>query len=192
MNHQSKDTHLSGTTVVELDRALLQLGLLTKLVPSKVDESVAEVTDKLVSSSFDTFHDTNLEETNEAHNLKDSELIDVVKGGKTVANVGESSARVVDIAGETNTGLLGQVSNNGKHGNAAMFYLGVSKTVKRLLITVSNKAERIEKSQRGLGTELLLERHVHGDRGPRSLLRRSESSGSGNERCGNDSLHGDD
>jgi len=44
VDHEAKDTHLGGPSVVELDGALPHLGLRRELVPSKVNEAVSEVT----------------------------------------------------------------------------------------------------------------------------------------------------
>ena len=39
MNHQAEESHLRGTALVELDRALLLLPLVGLLVPAEVDEA---------------------------------------------------------------------------------------------------------------------------------------------------------
>ena len=44
MDHEAKDAHLGGPSVVELDGALPHLGLGGKLVPSEIKGAVAEVT----------------------------------------------------------------------------------------------------------------------------------------------------
>ena len=57
VDHKSKDSHLCGTAVVELDGTLGKLGLLIKVIPSKVNVSVTEVTNEFVSSSRNVSHD---------------------------------------------------------------------------------------------------------------------------------------
>ena len=52
MYHQSKNSHLGGTAVVELDGALLKLGLLVEGVPAEIDETVAEVSNELSSGDI--------------------------------------------------------------------------------------------------------------------------------------------
>jgi hypothetical protein len=52
--HESKDSELGGTSVVQLQSTLLELLLVGEGVPSKVDASVTEVTNELVSGSGDS------------------------------------------------------------------------------------------------------------------------------------------
>ena len=54
MHHQTEDSHHGGTSVVKLNGALSELGLGSKFIPSKVDESVSEVTSEfaLISESL--------------------------------------------------------------------------------------------------------------------------------------------
>ena len=61
VDHESEDTKHGGTAVVELDGALGELGLLIKVIPAKVDVSVAEVTDVLVSGSCNITHEADLQ-----------------------------------------------------------------------------------------------------------------------------------
>ena len=43
MNHEAKDAHHSCAAVVDLDRALPLLGSIIELVPTKINETVAEI-----------------------------------------------------------------------------------------------------------------------------------------------------
>lgn len=47
MDHQAKDAHHGGATVVQLDTTLDELDTIVKDVPAKVDEPIAEVSRKL-------------------------------------------------------------------------------------------------------------------------------------------------
>ena len=71
--HQPQDTHLSSTTIVQLDGTLLQLILLAEAVPG-LAAAVAEISGG-ISSSVDVLHDEDLQETNEGHDLKDALLL---------------------------------------------------------------------------------------------------------------------
>ena len=69
-----------------------------------------------------------------------------------------------------------------------MFELDVAETVELLLVTVSNKAKRIEEAKRRLGTEFAVEGHVEG-RGGGLLGDGGECGGTGEEGCNNRKLH---
>jgi hypothetical protein len=56
VDHQCKDSHHGSAALVQLDGTLLELGLGIECVPSKVDQVVAEVTNKFVGSGHIT-HD---------------------------------------------------------------------------------------------------------------------------------------
>ena len=68
VDHEAKDAHLGGTAVVELDAALLELGLLGEGIPAEVEGAIAEVTGEL-GGSGDVLHDGELEEANEEDDL---------------------------------------------------------------------------------------------------------------------------
>ena len=65
VNHKSKNSHHSSTSVVKLDSTLWKLSLLVKLVPSKVDVSITEVTSefRLASYVFYSGENGDVEET---------------------------------------------------------------------------------------------------------------------------------
>jgi hypothetical protein len=68
VDHQGKDAHLCSTALIELDGVLLELGLLIKSVPAKINESIAEVTDEIVLTSG-ILHEAELEGANEGDDL---------------------------------------------------------------------------------------------------------------------------
>ena len=70
MNHKSKDSHLGGTALVELDGTLLQLLLIVEGVPSEVNVVVTEVTDEV--SSGDVLHNSKLKDSNEENDLSNT------------------------------------------------------------------------------------------------------------------------
>jgi hypothetical protein len=114
VNHQGKDTHHGGTALVEFDSTLLELSFGIESVPSEVNGSVTEVTNEFGFSGQVT-HDGGFEDTNEEKELNKSTSGDGLEGGETVGDGSEGSSGVVDISGETDTGFLDEVTNNGKH-----------------------------------------------------------------------------
>jgi len=186
VNHQGKDAHHGGTAVVKLDGALAELGLLIEGVPSVVDGSVTEVTNELGLSGQVT-HDRGLKNTNEEKELNKTSGRDGLEGSESVGDGLEGGSTVVDGSGETDTGFLDKVSNNGKHGDTAVLQLNKSKAVELLLVTIGNKSEGIEESQRRLGTKLVLE-GLDGGGGAGSGLGNKGRSG-GEDRGGDNRLH---
>jgi len=65
VDHKAKDSHHGGTSVVELNGTLAELGLLIEGVPSEVEGSVTEVTNEFTLSG-DVLHNTELKSTDEA------------------------------------------------------------------------------------------------------------------------------
>ena len=63
MHHKSEDSQLGGTSVVQLNSTLLELGLLVEGVPAEVNVVITEVSDEF--SSGDVLHDSKLKESNE-------------------------------------------------------------------------------------------------------------------------------
>ena len=87
VDHQSKDTHHGGTAVVELDGTLLELGLLVEVIPAEVDVSITEITDMLVSGTFNILHDSNFQKSNQGDELDEASGGDGVgsdEGGNAV------------------------------------------------------------------------------------------------------------
>jgi hypothetical protein len=66
--------------------------------------------------------------------------------------------------------------------------LDSSKAIELLLVAISDKAKRIEKSERRLGSKLVLEAHLQG-RGAAGALGRSKGGSASNEGGKNSSLH---
>jgi hypothetical protein len=185
VDHEGKDSHLGGTALVELDGTLGHLGLSVERVPAEVKGSVTEVTDEF--SSGDVLHDEELKDSNEGNKLGNSGSRDGGKGTETVGDRGEAQARVVNVSGETDSGLLDEVSSDGEHTDASVLDLDVTETVELLLVAISNHAEGIEESKRILGSKLTFE-GLQG-RGGGSLLGRGESDGRGDEGCDDNRLH---
>ena len=192
VDHESKDSHHGGTAVVELDGTLGELGLFVEVVPSEVEGSVTEVTDELVSGSFDVLHDSKLEDGDKGNNLCQTGLRDGVVTGNGGPSVGEgvkAISGVVDGSRKVGSVTGGDLSKEGKHTNTSVLDFDVSETVEVFLVTVFNESERIEESERWLGSKGVFE---GGQRsGGDGLLGRSESSGGGDKGGKYGGLHGD-
>ena len=154
VNHKSKDSHHGGTSVVQLNGTLGELGLLIELIPSEVNVSVTEVTNVLVSGSGNITHEGTLKDSDEGDDLNKSSGGDGVRseeGGNTVGERVEGVSGVVDGSGKVDSGTGHNLSKEGKLSNTSVLDLNVTKTVKTLLGAVSGEhAEGIEESKRSL------------------------------------------
>ena len=163
------------------------MGLGIKGVPAKVKGVVTEVTNKL--SSGNVLHDEKLKSSNEGNNLGNSGTRDGGKSTKAVGDISESGSGVVNVSRKADSGLLDEVSDDGKHGDTSVLDLDVTETVELLLVTIGDKAKGIEESERSLGTKLVLEGLEGGGGG--GLLGGSESGGGGDEGGKDGELHFD-
>merc|ERR1719203_296665 len=160
VDHQSKDAHHGGASVVELHAALEELGLLVEGIPAKVEGTIAEVTDEFVSGSFDVLHDAKLKGTDEGDELEEAGLGDGVRaidGGPAIGEGIEGVAGVVNVTGKVDSTPGDDLPKEGKHADAAVLDLDVSEAVEPLLIGIVEEAERIEEAERRLDAELALE-----------------------------------
>ena len=191
MDHKSKNSHHGGTSVVELDGTLLELGVFVEFVPSEIEGSVAEVTNEFVSSSGDVLHDTEFKDTAEGNDLDPANGrngIRSVDGGPSVRDVLEQETILVDGSTEVDTVTGGDLSQEGKHTDTSVLDLGVSKTVELFLVTIGHQVEGIVESKRRLGSENILE-GVQGGAGG-LLLGRSKGGGGGDKGGKDGGLHG--
>ena len=117
MNHKSKDSHHGGTSVVQLNGTLGELGLLIELIPSEVNVSVTEVTNVLVSGSGNITHEGTLKDSDEGDDLDKSSSGDGVrseKGGNTVGERVEGISSIVDGSRKVDSGTGDNLSKEGK------------------------------------------------------------------------------
>ncbi|KAL3785330.1 hypothetical protein ACHAWO_008602 [Cyclotella atomus] len=156
MNHKSKNSHHGGTSVVKLNSTLLQLGLLVELVPSEINEAIAEVTDEL-SVSGDILHDEKLKEANEEEDLKGTILGNIEGAGPAISNIGELGSIKGDVSGKVDSGTSDDVSKEGQLADTSVLQLNVTETVEALLAGLIQQSQGIEESKGGLGTEFVLE-----------------------------------
>mmetsp|Transcript_2474 Transcript_2474/g.3911 ORF Transcript_2474/g.3911 Transcript_2474/m.3911 type:complete len:244 (-) Transcript_2474:34-765(-) len=190
VDHKSKDSHLGGASIVELDGTLGELGLGIKGVPSEVDESVTEVTNEFIAGSFNVLHEGKFQKSNEEEHLGETSSRDGIwsdKGGNTVRVGLEGVTRHVNVSWKVDTTTGGDLSEESKLTDTSVLDLDVTETVELFLVTIGDKSQRIEESKRGLGTKLVL-KGVEG----RSLGGRlgwSESNSGGEEGGDDDRFH---
>jgi len=142
---KSGDSHHGGTSVVDLDRSLLELGFGIELVPSKVEGAVPVVTDVfgLVVEPVGIAVD------NGGHGHKGEHLqqdVLSVLGGKEVVE-GLESGGDVSGSGESDSGGGGQVSDHGEHGNTSVGEFVLSEKVELFLRAVGTESDRIVESE---------------------------------------------
>jgi hypothetical protein len=215
VNHASKDAHHSGTALVELlgaECVLLFFGLVTEESNGhhgstkvlKDDERQKKKVRKVKQTAsrkwqvsvltytgegVGVLDPKELEHTNVSNNLGNASTADSGKGRESIGDIGELGSRKVDVSGETDTSSGDKVSEEGKLGNTSVLDLNVTKTVEGGFVATGEQAKGIEESKRGLDTELVLERHVGGDRSPGGLLGRGKGSGGGDEGGNDNRLH---
>ena len=115
VDHEAEDAHLGGTAVVELDGALLELGLLIEGIPAEVEGTVAEIAGEL-GGSGDVLHDGELEEADEEDDLDGGTSGDGVgagDGGPAVGEGVEGITGVVEVSGKVDSGTGDDVAEEG-------------------------------------------------------------------------------
>ena len=190
VNHKPKNSHHGGTSLVQLNGALLKLGLLVKSVPSKVDVSITEVTREF-TSSVDILHDEHLKESNESDKLDQTKGGDGTKGGKSRGDIFKAGSRKINVSWDAGSSVCVDVSNNGKHTDTSVLNLNVSETVELGFVTVGNKVQRIKESKRSSGTEVVFEGHVGGNGGACGILAGGKGGGRGDKGGEDSRLHGE-
>lgn len=143
VHHEAQDSHLCGTSVVELNRTLLEFGLFIKAIPTKVNRTVAEVTNELTRNNG--AHDQ-FQKEDKGHNLGETTLGNRLQSTESVRNVGEFGSGVVNVSGKTDSGVGDQVSGNGKHADTAVLDLNLAEAVESGLGGIVQHAEGIIES----------------------------------------------
>ena len=155
VDHESEDAHHSGTSVVQLNGTLLELGVLIEGVPAEVDVSVTEVTDEVTGRGAvgRVLHDEKLQQTNEGEDLHAASCGDGIgseDGGEAVGVGVEGMSGVVDISAEVDSGAGHDLAQEGELTDTAVLDLDESEAVEALLVGVIKESKRIEESKRRL------------------------------------------
>ena len=186
MNHKSKNSHHSGTSVVKLNSTLLKLGLFVERIPSEINEAVTEVTNEFVLSG-NILHDEKLKESNEEKNLESSISGNLEGASPSFSDIRELGSISGDVSGKTKSGTGDNLSEEGKLTDTSVLDLNVTETVETALASLIEKSQRIEEAKRRLSTKLVLEGVKGG--GGLAGLGRGESGGGGGEGGEDSSLH---
>jgi hypothetical protein len=161
VDHESEDTEHGGASVVELDGALGELGLLIKVIPSEVDVSVAEVANVLVSGSCNIAHEADLQPADEGNDLSlalERDGVGADEGGDAVGEGVKGVTGIVDVSRKVESSAGHDLAQEGELGNASVLDLDVTEAVEALLGDIAREhAEGVEETERGLGAELVLE-----------------------------------
>jgi hypothetical protein len=152
VDHEGEHSHLGGTALVQFHGTLLQLGLIIKGIPTKVQGAVAEVADVFVARAFNVLHDGEFQKANKGGDLQGTSDRDGEGGIPSVAKVRELGARVVNVTRQVDAGGVDEVANNTEHADASVLDFDVSEAIELFLVTVSDKAKGIKEAQRRLGT----------------------------------------
>ena len=91
MDYKSDNTHHGSMAIVELNRMLLELGLLIKFNQTKVKISITEVTNMPMSGSRNVMHEGTLKDTNEGNNLEETISRDGFRAKKAEILLGKGS-----------------------------------------------------------------------------------------------------
>jgi hypothetical protein len=159
VDHKTKNSHLSGTAVVELDGTLLELCLFVVVAdPANRESRAREVSWK---GSLGLLPSDKLQGTNKDEDLSKASSRHGTQGSKAGWNVREGCSIVGDISWQTDPCVVSEEANDSKHADTSMLELNKSKTVELLLVSIGKKSERIEESKRRLCTKLALEAHLH-------------------------------
>mmetsp|Transcript_13043 Transcript_13043/g.18682 ORF Transcript_13043/g.18682 Transcript_13043/m.18682 type:complete len:218 (+) Transcript_13043:132-785(+) len=187
VNHKSKNSHHSGTSVVQLNGTLGKLGLFIKGVPAEVKGAVTEVTNVFISSSLNVLHDSKLKESNEGKDLEGSSNRNLKGASPSFSDISEGGSGVVNVSWKTDSGTGGDLSEEGKLGDTSVLELDVTETVETLLVGIIEQSQRIEEAKRRLSTKLVLE-GVEGG-GGLAGLGRGESGGRADKGSDDGRLH---
>ena len=131
VHHKACDSHHGSSALVQFDSALASLPGVRLLIPSKVDEPVAEITLELSGGFYLSSSPRGLELilVGSFHGGPGSDHLgpnhagEGFKGGKSRGNILASR--------ESDASVSDQVSDNGKHGNTSVLELCV-KTKKKM------------------------------------------------------------
>ena len=156
MNHKSKNSHHSGTALVELDGTLLKLGVLIQLIPSEINETITEVTNEVILSG-NILHDKKLKESNEEKNLEGSISRNLEGASPSLSDIRELGSIHGDVSGKTKSGTGDDLSEEGKLTDTPVLDLNVTETVETALPSLIEQSQRIEEAKRRLSTKLSLE-----------------------------------
>ena len=128
VNHQSKDTHLGSTAVVKLDGQLL---LDSLCIPARCLQLGS--LNLLLANTESVFR-----KSNEKEKLSNAPAWNSIESSKTSLHRGEWNS-VGNVTRKTDTCSGDNMTKDCKHSNAAVLDLDRAKTIKALLVSISQK-----------------------------------------------------
>mmetsp|Transcript_35128 Transcript_35128/g.73166 ORF Transcript_35128/g.73166 Transcript_35128/m.73166 type:complete len:205 (+) Transcript_35128:216-830(+) len=189
MDHKSQDSHHGGTSLVQFDGTLLDLGFFIKGIPSKVNVSVTEITNKFTLAS-DILHDEQFQKTNESKDLRQTNGRNVGKSGNTVSHIGEFVTGQINVTGQVLASGIGQVAHHGQHTDTSVLQFDKAQTIKLFLVAIGDQTQRIKESHGSNGTNVIFKGTQGSGRGT-LLGSRGKGGGRSEERGKNGRFHDD-
>jgi hypothetical protein len=186
MDHEAEDTHHGGTTVVELDGALGELGLL--IVVREPSDREARAREVSREGSLILLPSSKLQEANEGKDLEGTGNGDLEGSCPALTNIRELGSIGGDLTREADSSTSGDLAQEGKLADAAVLELDVTKTLEALLVRIIEHTQGVEEAKRRLGTELVL-KSVEGG-GGLAGLGRGKGSGRADDGSKDGGLHG--
>ena len=134
VNHEAEDTHHGGTSVVQFNSTLGELGFFVKSVPAKVKGSVTEVTREVTRGGTigRVLHDSQFKETNKGKDLEGTSRRDGIraKDGCNTVGVGvKGVTRKVNVSSKVDTITGGDLAKEGKLTDTSVLDFDVTKAV---------------------------------------------------------------
>mmetsp|Transcript_33074 Transcript_33074/g.80023 ORF Transcript_33074/g.80023 Transcript_33074/m.80023 type:complete len:224 (+) Transcript_33074:502-1173(+) len=137
VEHESQQTHLCRTSIVQFDGALLLLPVIALLIPTEIKESITEVSRELSLAclvSVGNFH-----EDPSGDHLSENAFRERAPGCKTIRHILHSR--------ETHSSLCGKVSYNTEHANTSVLDFECTKTFE-FITALFQVARRIPHAKR--------------------------------------------
>ena len=136
---EAKDIHHGRTSIVRLNSTLVELVFLFKGVPTKLNGTIAEFTNKIASLSaiVRVLHHHNLKEYNEYGKLEEALLGGGVSARDGFQDIGggfKGVNTVVNISRKENAVAGNDMYQEGKMRNAAVIDIRIQKAIEALLI----------------------------------------------------------
>ena len=154
MDHEGKETHLGGTSLVQfLGAKVVHLLLAGATEEADGEGRSGEVT---WEGSFGLLPSGNLKGTAECEDLECAWNWNGEGRVPSGSEVGELGSIGGDITWEVDASLVDKVSNNTELADTSVLNLNTTETIELGLVTISYHAKRIEETKGGLGTKFIL------------------------------------
>mmetsp|Transcript_1471 Transcript_1471/g.3088 ORF Transcript_1471/g.3088 Transcript_1471/m.3088 type:complete len:203 (-) Transcript_1471:3-611(-) len=186
MNHDTQDSHLRSTSIVQFNSTLSILPLFWFGVPAEINKSITVVT-REGPIAIGICHGNGEKQDGEQSKRESSANFT----GETLHDKRLETKGSIFHTRQANAGSCGQPTGDGKHGATSMADLNFSQMVKVGRVFILEKIQGVEESQGSHGTKIGTAEFgiVQGNAGG-SLGGRGECSRTGDEGGDDDGLHG--